>query len=94
MTRIVQQHPTLAAHSLSRLVLAVLVALLLGTNAADAALTTGACLVSKRKVWGNFRKCQVTAQVNQIKGKPAISQSARRRSRARSPRSPPKQRRP
>ena len=46
MTSIVPTHPTLAARSLSRLVLAVLVALLLTTSAADAALTTNACLVS------------------------------------------------
>ena len=71
MTRIVQPHPTLAARSLSRLVLVALVALLLAASVADAALTTSACLVSKRKVWGNFRKCQGTEQVKQIKGKPA-----------------------
>jgi len=69
MTRIVQQHPTLAARSLSRLVLAV-VALLLAASVADAALTTGACLVQKRKAWITFRKCQGTAQVKLLKGKP------------------------
>ena len=71
MTCIVQQHPTRAARLLPRLVLAVLVALLLAASVADAALTTNACLVQKRKAWGNFRKGQVIAQVNQIKGKPA-----------------------
>ena len=71
MTRIVPTHPTLAVRALSRLVLAVLVALLLTASAADAALTTSACLVQKRKAWITFRKCQGTAQVNQIKGKPA-----------------------
>jgi len=70
MTRLIQQHPTLAAHSLSRLVLAVLVALLLTASAADAALTTSACLVQKRKAWITFRKCQGTEQVKLLKGKP------------------------
>jgi hypothetical protein len=70
MAHIVQQHPTLAARSLSRLVLAVLVALLLATSAADAALTTSACLVQKRKAWITFRKCQGSAQVKLLKGKP------------------------
>lgn len=73
MTRIVQKkHPTLAARSLPRIVVTALVAgtLLLAASAADAALTTGACLVQKRKAWGNFRKCQMTEQVKQLKGKP------------------------
>ena len=71
MTRIVQQHPTLAAGFLPRFVVAVLVSLLLTASVADAALTTSACLVQKRKAWGNCRKCQVTEQVKQVKGKPA-----------------------
>jgi hypothetical protein len=70
MTRLIQQHPTLAARLLPRLVMATLVALLLTASVADAALTTGACLVQKRKAWGNFRKCQVTEQVKLVKGKP------------------------
>jgi hypothetical protein len=69
MTCIVQQHPTRAARSLPRLVLAV-VALLLAASVADAALTTSACLVSKRKAWITFRKCQGTEQVKLLKGKP------------------------
>ena len=71
MTRLIQQHPPLAARSLSRLAFAVLVALLLAASTADAALTTSACLVQKRKAWIIFRKCQGTAQVKQLKGKPA-----------------------
>jgi len=45
--------------------------LLLATSAADAALTTSAFLVQKRKAWITFRKCQGTEQVKQLKGKPA-----------------------
>jgi len=70
MTRLIQQHPTLAARSLSRLVLAMLVALLLTASLADAALTTSACLVQKRKAWITFRKCQGAEQVKLLKGKP------------------------
>jgi len=68
MTRIVRNPVALAACFLPRLLLAVLVAMLLAATA-DAALTTSACLVQKRKAWITFRKCQGTAQVNQIKGK-------------------------
>jgi hypothetical protein len=71
MPRIIQQHLTLAARSLSRLVLAVLVALLLTTSVADAALTTGACLAQKRVAWATLRKCQGTEEAKQLKGKPA-----------------------
>jgi len=71
MTRIIQQHPTLAACSLSRLVLAVLVALLLATSVADAALTTGACLSQKQTAWGDLRKCQATERAKVLKGKAA-----------------------
>ena len=71
MTRIVQQHPTLAACFLPRLVVAVLVVLLLATSAADAALTTGACLAQKRVAWSTLRKCQGTEEAKQLKGKPA-----------------------
>jgi hypothetical protein len=71
MTRIIQKHPRLATRSLSRLVFAVLVALLLATSAADAALTTGACLAQKRVAWGTLRKCQATEEAKQLKGKPA-----------------------
>jgi hypothetical protein len=70
MTRIIQQYPTLAARSLPRLVLAVLVALLLAASVADAALTTSACLVQKRKAWITFRKCQGSEQLKQLKAKP------------------------
>jgi len=70
MTRIVQQYPTRAARLLPRLVLAVLVALLLATSAADAALTTGKCLGQKRTAWTNLRKCQGTEQTKQLNGKP------------------------
>jgi hypothetical protein len=69
MTRII---PTLAPRLLSRFVsLHVLGAMLLGTSAAEAALTTDKCLVLKRQAWGNLRKCQATEQVKQLKGKPA-----------------------
>lgn len=70
MTRI---SPTLAARSLSRFVVALLVlgTMLLGTHAAEAALTTGKCLVLKRQAWGTLRKCEATEQVKQLKGKPA-----------------------
>jgi len=69
MTRII---PTLASRSLSRFVaLQVLGAMLLGTSVADAALTTGKCLVLKRQAWNNLRKCEVTEQVKLLKGKPA-----------------------
>jgi hypothetical protein len=71
MRRIIQQHPTLAARSLPRLVLAMLVALLLTTSVADAALTTGACLAQKRVAWGTLRKCQATEEAKGLKGKPA-----------------------
>jgi hypothetical protein len=47
------------------------VALLLLTVTAHAALTTSACLVQKRKAWITFRKCQGSEQVKQLKGKPA-----------------------
>ena len=70
MTRIIQQHPILAARSLPRFVLAVLVALLLATSAADAALTTGACLAQKQTVWGDLRKCQAIERAKGLKGKP------------------------
>ena len=70
MTRIAQRHPTLAARSLPRFVLAV-VALLLAASVADAALTTGACLAQKRVAWSTLRKCQGTEEAKQIKGKPA-----------------------
>ena len=70
MTRIVPQHPTRAARSLSRLVLAV-VALLLAASVADAALTTGTCLAQKRVAWATLRKCQGTEEAKQLKGKPA-----------------------
>ena len=69
MRRIVQQHPTLATRSLSSLVLAV-VALLLATSAADAALTTGKCLGQKRTAWITLRKCQGVEQVKLLNGKP------------------------
>ena len=70
MTRII---PTLASRSLSRFTIATLVlgAMLFGTSAADAALTTGKCLVLKRQAWGTRRKCEATEQVKQLKGKPA-----------------------
>ncbi len=45
--------------------------LLLAASTADAVLSTGACLVQKRKAWITFRKCQAAEQVKQIKGKPA-----------------------
>jgi len=71
MTRLVQQHPTLAARFLPRLVLVVLVALLLAASAADAALTTGACLAQKQTAWGDLRKCQATERAKGLRGKPA-----------------------
>jgi len=71
MKRIVQQHPILAARSLPRLILAVLVALLLAASVADAALTTGTCLAQKRVAWATLRKCQGTEEAKQLKGKTA-----------------------
>jgi hypothetical protein len=71
MTRIVQQHPTLAARFLPGLVVATLVVLLLASSAAEAALTTGKCLGQKRTAWITLRKCQGTEQVKQFNGKPA-----------------------
>jgi hypothetical protein len=57
---------------IARTVTALAVAtLLLTTSAADAALTTGKCLVLKRQTWSNLRKCEATEQVKQLKGKPA-----------------------
>ena len=70
MRRIVQQHPTLAARSLPRFVVAALVALLLAASAADAALTTGKCLGQKRTAWITLRKCQGVEQVKLLNGKP------------------------
>lgn len=45
-------------------------AILLAAQSADAALTTGKCLGQKRQAWTNLRKCQGTAQTNQLTGKP------------------------
>jgi hypothetical protein len=71
MTRIVQQYPTPATRSLARLTRAVLVALLFTTSAADAALTTGACLAQKRVAWSTLRKCQGSEEAKLLKGKSA-----------------------
>jgi len=71
MTRIVQQHPTIAARILSRLVVATLVvgALLLGVSAAHAAFTTPPCLAAKLKATGALRACRAAQGAKQILGK-------------------------
>jgi hypothetical protein len=71
MIRIAQKHPTLAARSLPRIVVAAFVAgtLLLPGSSADAALTTGKCLAQKSKAWGNLRKCQATGRAKILEGK-------------------------
>ena len=61
-------HRPQAHRILSTLVVATL---LLAASAADAALTTGKCLVLKRQAWGNLRKCQATEEGKKLKGKPA-----------------------
>ena len=57
----------------ARRLLAGLVAavLLLAASAADAALTTDKCLVSKRKAWTALRKCQGTEEAKKLLGKAA-----------------------
>lgn len=64
---------TRAARSRERLVAAVLMAgaALVGTSAADAALTTGACLAQKQTAWGDLRKCQARERAKILKGKAA-----------------------
>jgi len=56
---------------ITRTLTALAVAVLLLAATADAALTTSACLVQKRKAWITFRKCQGSEQVKLLKGKPA-----------------------
>ena len=71
MTRIVQQHPTLAARLLPRLVVTTLVvgALLLGVRTAHAAFTTPPCLAAKLKAAGALRACRAAQGAKQILGK-------------------------
>jgi hypothetical protein len=49
----------------------VVAALLASTSAAQAALTTPACLAKKLTAWGNLRKCQATANGKVLQGKSA-----------------------
>ena len=71
--RIVRAPAPRTARSLPRLALAPLVgvALLVGASAADAALTTDACLAAKRKAAGTLQKCRATEEAKQLQGKPA-----------------------
>jgi hypothetical protein len=56
---------------LPRLVGATLVAgaLLFAPCAANATLTTGACLAQKQTAWGDLRKCQATERAKVLRGK-------------------------
>ena len=54
--------------ALAALLIAGVVALA-GASTAHAALTTGACLASKRKAWAGLRKCLAVAQTKQLLGK-------------------------
>ncbi|MGH8673460.1 MAG: hypothetical protein ACREVG_04030, partial [Burkholderiales bacterium] len=73
MTPRTDTDPTGTRHPRAQRLLSALVAatLLLAASAAEAALTTDKCLVKKRQAWSTLRKCQATADVKRLKGKPA-----------------------
>lgn len=60
---------TTRARSVTGLFLVALCAVTITATAADAGLTTPACLALKRKAWGELRKCQAAEHVKELKGK-------------------------